>query len=61
MSDLNQINSNFSEKVNSVKSKEELQNLKTEFFGKNGKVTAQFKTLGSLPIEKKKRICIFFK
>jgi phenylalanyl-tRNA synthetase alpha chain len=54
MSDLNQINSNFSEKVNSVKSKEELQNLKTEFFGKNGKVTAQFKTLGSLPIEKKK-------
>jgi phenylalanyl-tRNA synthetase alpha chain len=54
MSDLNQINSNFNGKINSIKSKEELQNLKTEFFGKNGQLTAQFKKLGSLPQEKKK-------
>ena len=54
MSDLDQINTNFKEKINSIKSKDELQNLKTEFFGKNGKVTTQFKNLGSLPSGKKK-------
>ena len=32
MSDLIKINSDFNEKINSIKSKEELQNLKTEFF-----------------------------
>ena len=54
MSDLEQINSIFTEKVNSIKTKEELQNLKTEFFGKNGELTNQFKKLGSLPSDKKK-------
>jgi phenylalanyl-tRNA synthetase alpha chain len=54
MSDLDQININFKEKINSLKSKEELQNLKTEFFGKNGKITAQFKNLGSLSPDRKK-------
>jgi len=54
MSDLDKINSNFKDKINSIKSKEELQNLKTEFFGKNGKITSQFKNLGSLSFEQKK-------
>ena len=54
MSDLDQINSSFSEKIKFVESKEELQNLKTEFFGKNGQITIQFKKLGSLPVEEKK-------
>ncbi len=54
MSDLDNINSSFSEKINSIKSKDELQNLKTEFFGKNGKVTAQFKLIASLQEDKKK-------
>ena len=35
MSDLNKINSIFNAKIDSVKSKEDLQNIKTEFFGKN--------------------------
>ena len=48
MSDLEKINSIFNAKINSVKTKEELQNIKTEFFGKNGQITLQFKTLGSL-------------
>ena len=56
MSDLIKINSDFNEKINSIKSKEELQNLKTEFFGKNGKITNQFKNLGSLPSNKKKEV-----
>ena len=37
-----------------VKTKEDLQNIKTEFFGKNGQITKQFKTLGSLDPDKRK-------
>ena len=54
MSDLNKINTNFNEKIKSIKSKDELQNLKTEFFGKNGQITSEFKKLGSLAPEEKK-------
>ena len=54
MSDLEKINSIFNAKINSVKTKEELQNIKTEFFGKNGQITQQFKTLGSLKPEQRK-------
>ena len=31
-----------------------LQNIKTEFFGKNGQITQQFKSLGSLDPERRK-------
>ena len=58
MSDLDKINSIFNAKIDSVKTKEDLQNIKTEFFGKNGKITQQFKTLGLLDPKKKKRVCI---
>ena len=54
MSDLDKINSIFNAKIDSIKSKDELQNLKTEFFGKNGQITNQFKNLGSLSAEQKK-------
>jgi len=54
MSDLDNISSNFEKKINFVKSKEELQNLKTDFFGKNGKITLQFKSLGSIEADKRK-------
>ena len=54
MSDLEKISSLFDEQMAKVKSKEELQNLKTDFFGKNGKITLQFKTLGSLNEKKRK-------
>ena len=56
MSDLDKINSIFNAKIDSIKSKDELQNLKTEFFGKNGQITNQFKNLGSLSLEKKKEL-----
>ena len=55
MSDLDNISSSFEQKINSVKSKEELQNLKTEFFGKSGKITNQFKSLGSVEVDKRKK------
>ena len=54
MNDLNIILTNFTEKFSKINSKDELQNLKSEFFGKNGKITQQFKILGSLDPEKKK-------
>jgi len=54
MSDLDKINSLFNAKIDSVKSKDDLQNIKTEFFGKNGQITQQFKTLGSINPEKRK-------
>jgi phenylalanyl-tRNA synthetase alpha chain len=54
MSDLDKINSVFNAKINTVKTKEELQSIKTEFFGKNGQITLQFKSLGSLEPEKRK-------
>ena len=54
MSDLHKINSIFNAKIDSVKTREDLQNIKTEFFGKNGQITMQFKVLGSLDPEKRK-------
>jgi len=54
MIDLDNISSSFEQKINFVKSKEELQNLKTEFFGKNGEITKQFKSLGLIEAEKRK-------
>ena len=54
MSDLDNISSSFEQKVNSIKSKEELQKLKTEFFGKNGEITLKFRSLGSIETNKRK-------
>ena len=54
MSDLDKISSIFNAKIDSVKTKEDLQNIKTEFFGKNGQITQQFKFLGSLDPDKRK-------
>ena len=54
MSDLDKITSVFNAKIDSVKTKDDLQSIKTEFFGKNGQITQQFKTLGSLDPEKRK-------
>ena len=55
MSDLDKISSVFNAKIDSVKTKEDLQNIKTDFFGKNGQITYQFKSLGSLDPEKRKK------
>ena len=48
MSDLNYIKKEFEEKFVKVNSKNDLQNLKTEYFGKNGIVSSEFKKMGSL-------------
>ena len=48
MSNLNYIKKEFEEKLKKVNSKNDLQTLKSEYFGKNGIVTSEFKKMGSL-------------
>ena len=54
MSDLNNIRLSFNQKIIAVNSKDSLQILKTEFFGKNGLITSQFKNLGTISQDKRK-------
>ena len=54
MSELNNILSSFESKFASIKNKDDLQNLKSEFFGKNGSISLQFKKMGSLNPEERK-------
>ena len=42
------------QKVLQAKDKSELQNLKTEFLGKNSQINQEFKKLGSLPEDERK-------
>ena len=56
MSNLDKISSLFNAKIDSVKTNDDLQNIKTEFFGKNGQITQQFKSLGSFNPEKRKEL-----
>ena len=58
MSELDIINKNFVEKLNKIKTKEDLQNLKSEFLGKNGFVTNEFKKMSQLNLDQKKEFSI---
>ena len=48
MSDIDIIKKDFDNKFSKIITKDDLQNLKSEYFGKNGIVTAQFKRMNSL-------------
>ena len=54
MSDLNNILISFESKLSTIKNKDDLQNLKSEFFGKNGSISTQFKKMGSLSPEERR-------
>ena len=58
MSELDKINKNFVEKLNKIKTKEDLQNLKSEFLGKNGFVTNEFKKMSQFNLDQKKEFSI---
>ncbi len=58
MSELDKINKNFVEKLNKIKTKEDLQSLKSEFLGKNGFVTNEFKKMSQLNLDQKKEFSI---
>ncbi len=47
MSDLKNIKEEYNTKLNSNLSLEEINQIKTELFGKNGLISSQFKNVGS--------------
>ena len=55
MSDIKNIKNDYSTKLNKNLSLEEINQIKTELFGKNGLISSQFKNIGSIPeIDRKK-------
>ncbi len=55
MSDLKNINEKYSTKLNNRLSLEEINQIKTELFGKNGLISSQFKNIGSIPEQDRKK------
>ena len=55
MSDIKNIKNDYLAKLNNNLSLEEINQIKTELFGKNGLVSTQFKNIGSIPeVDRKK-------
>ena len=55
MSDIKKIKKDYLNKLDSYLNIEILNQIKTELFGKNGKISNSFKTLGSLPNDERKK------
>ena len=55
MSDIKKIKDEFLKKLNGDLNIENINQIKSELFGKNGKVSNSFKNLGSLPAEQRKK------
>ena len=56
MSDLKNIKEEFISKLNSKLSLEQINQIKTELFGKNGLISSQFKNIGSIPDNDRKNL-----
>ena len=61
MSDIKKIKDEFLERLNEDLNIESVNEIKSELFGKNGKISTSFKNLGSLPAEERKKFSIRFK
>ena len=55
MSDIKKIKDEFLHKLNADLNIESINQIKSELFGKNGKISNSFKNLGSLPAEERKK------
>ena len=55
MSDIKKIKDDYLNKLNNDLNIESLNQIKTELFGKNGKISNSFKSLGSLPNDERKK------
>jgi len=55
MSDIKNIHKDYSAKLNNNLSLEEINQIKTELFGKNGLISSQFKNIGSIPEADRKK------
>ncbi len=56
MSDIKKIKDEFLERLNKDLNIESVNQIKSELFGKNGKISSSFKILGSLPTEERKNL-----
>ena len=56
MSDIKNIQNDYSAKLNNNLSLEEVNQIKTELFGKNGLISSQFKNIGSIPETDRKNL-----
>ena len=54
MSDIQSLRTEFTKKIKEKINKQELDSIKTELFGKNGKISSLFKNLGNLSADQKK-------
>ena len=56
MSDLKNIKDEYNTKLDNNLSLEEINQIKTELFGKNGLISSQFKNIGSIPETDRKNL-----
>ena len=61
MSDIKKIKDEYLGKLSGELNLEDVNQIKTELFGKNGLISLKFKTIGSIPETDRKKICIRFK
>ena len=54
MTDINTLKDEFIKKINLIKTKQDLDLIKTDLFGKSGKITFLFKNIANLDVDKKK-------
>ena len=55
MSDIKKIKDEYLDKLSGDLNLENINQIKSELFGKNGKISNSFKNLGSLPTEERKK------
>ena len=56
MTDINTLKDEFIKKINLIKTKQDLDLIKTDLFGKSGKITFLFKNIANLDVDKKKNM-----
>ena len=61
MSDIKKIKDEYLNKLKKDQSLENINQIKTELFGKNGIISNEFKKLGSVPQDERKKFCFRFK
>ena len=59
MSDIKKIKDEYLSKLDGDLNIESVNQIKTELFGKNGKISNSFKTLGSLPNDERKKFLTY--
>ena len=55
MSDFEKLKDKLKDKLTKVQSSQEVETVRSEIFGKNGLINLEFKKIGSLPPEDKKK------